>query len=124
MNAVIELLLVASIIGAIDVGYYHIYKYRLFEQPSAVGEHITHLLRSVMFLAIGAVVTLSDGSPAARAIVLGLVAFDLLNGVVDVLLERRSRKPMGGLPTGEYLLHILGSFVIGLAVATFWWQSS
>jgi hypothetical protein len=47
-----------------------------------------------------------------------LFAFDLMNNGVDVLLERSSRSTLGGLPSVEYLFHILATFLTGLTVAT------
>ncbi len=124
MNQVFELLMFASLIGAVDVIYFHIYRHRLFEAPSAVAEQVTHLVRGAIFIAIVSIAAFSDGAPWARTAMLGLIVADLANGFADVLLEKRSRAPMGGLPSGEYLLHILGTFVTGLAVATFWWHAS
>ncbi len=40
-----------------------------------------------------------------------------------MLLERSSRAPLGGLPSVEYLLHVLIVFGLGGAAATFWWAS-
>jgi hypothetical protein len=43
----------------------------------------------------------------------------MVNSVVDVLLERGSRQRLGGLPSGDYLVHVLSSFGIGVGMASY-----
>jgi hypothetical protein len=119
MNAFFELLMLASLVGAADVGFFHLYRFRLYEQPGSVAEELTHLARHVLFLGIVLVMLLAP--PWARAAVLVLFVADLANTVADVLLERSSRAPLGGLPSAEYLLHALGNLLTGAAAATFYW---
>lgn len=118
MSVFFEILMGAALIGVVDVGFFHLYRFRLYAQPGSVAEEITHLARHVLFL--GIVLTILLEPPSARALVLGLFALDLANTVADVLLERRSRAPLGGLPSVEYLLHVLGTLLTGMAIATFW----
>jgi hypothetical protein len=119
MNYPLMILGGVGAIGAVDVLYYHLYRFRLFAQASSVGEEITHLFRHAIFLAL--IVLLSNGSTSATtdAAVIGLFALDMVNSAVDVLLERRSREGLGGLPSTEYLVHILSGFGMGLAVASY-----
>ena len=119
MNASFELLMLAALLGAVDVLYFHIYRLRLYAQPGSAAEEITHLARHVLFTAI--VLTLLLQPPFTSAVVLTLFGLDLLNSVADVLLEKRSRAPLGGLPSAEYLIHVLASLVTGMAVSAFWW---
>src|SRR5215471_14487453 len=49
------LLLVVAPFGAVDVVWFHVHKFRLYDQPSARCETITHLLRGLLF-ALGALV--------------------------------------------------------------------
>jgi hypothetical protein len=53
-----------------------------------------------------------------------LFGLDLANSISDILLERRSRASAGGLPSLEYLIHMLASFTTGAAVAAYVWGSS
>jgi hypothetical protein len=119
-----QLLMVASFIGAIDVFWFHLYKLRLFRQPTSVAEELTHLAAYGTFIAIGVVLLVADSASAVRGLVLGLFALHLSITAADVLLERSSRAALGGLPPVEYLLHVLVTFGIGGAAATFWWASS
>jgi hypothetical protein len=106
-------------IGAFDVLYYHLYRFRLFDQPESVAEEITHLCRHAIFLTLLMLLSAGGRSPIGDALVLGLVGLDLANGAADVLLERRSRATLGGLPPVESLVHLLSSFGMGLAVAAY-----
>jgi hypothetical protein len=123
MHSIFELLMLASLVGAVDVLYFHLYRFRLYQRPESVYEELTHLARAGLFIAVVATIAFSDGSPAARLAVVAMIALDLANSVLDVLLERRSRASLGGLPSFEYLLHILGTFLSGAAAALFVTQS-
>ena len=121
MNAVLELLLWVSMIGAVDVMYFHVYRFKLYERPESVWEEVTHLSRHVIFLGIVASILVLEPRQAVP-VVGALFALDLLNTSVDVWLERGSRQGLGGLPSAEYLLHVLSSVGLGAAIATLWWR--
>lgn len=121
MNITLVLLTIVGTVGAIDVLYYHLYRFRLYAQPSSVAEEVTHLVRNAVFISLLLVCDQPATRPWAQ-IAFGLFALDLANGVIDVLLERNSRAPLGGLPSGEYLVHILSTFGTGLAVASYTWS--
>lgn len=106
-----------AMLGAIDVGYFHIYRFKLYRQPSSRGEHVTHLIRMVLFLAALIWVMFVDArGPFSLALPVILLA-DFVNSMVDVLLEPRSRVSMGGLPPGEYFIHMVTMFVSGAIMA-------
>jgi len=116
MDYPLFLLVIAGTIGAVDVLYYHLWRFRLFAHPDAVLEETTHVVRHVVFLTL--LVALSSGYGPAW-LVLGLFAVDLVNSGADVLLERRSRARLGGLPSLESLVHSVSTFVIGLALGAY-----
>jgi hypothetical protein len=124
MTTVFEMLMAVSLIGIIDVAYFHLYKFRLFAQPGSVAEEVTHLARHLTFLGIVATILFVRPVELAGQIVIALFAFDVVNTAVDVVLERRSRETLGGLPSLEYLLHVLASIGVGAIAATFWWKRS
>lgn len=119
MIPTLALLLAMATIGAIDGTYYHTYKFRLFEQPSARFETITHILRA-WSLAV-ALWVLAHGVPVGGWYwgMVALFTFDLVDDVVDVMIEPRSRAPLGGLPPLEYLVHMVAIALSGGAWATF-----
>ncbi len=118
MITTLMILATVGTIGAIDVLYYHLYRFRLYSQPGCVAEEVTHLLRNAIFIAV-LIVCMQPASPGWARVMFFLFAADMTNSVVDVLLERRSREALGGLPSGEYLVHILSTFGTGLAVASY-----
>lgn len=118
MNTTLMILAAVGTIGAIDVFYYHLYRFRLFAQPGSVAEEVTHLLRGAIFVAI-LLVCLQPADEGWARVAFFLFAADMGNSVVDVLLEKKSREPLGGLPSGEYLVHILSTFGTGVAVASY-----
>lgn len=113
------LLLAMATIGAIDGTYYHSYKYRLSQQPSSRLETVTHVLRALS-LAV-ALWVLSDRIPVGGWYwaMAALFTFDLGVDVVDILIEPRSRAPLGGLPPLEYFIHMIVIAISGGAWATF-----
>jgi len=119
MLAPLVLLLAMAVIGSVDGAYYHTYKFALYRQPSARLETVTHIIRALM-LAV-AVWLLAHYTPKGGWFwVLAVVfAIDLIDDVVDVCVEPRSRAPLGGLPTPEYVVHILAMACSGGAWATF-----
>src|SRR5690242_20524541 len=48
----LTLLTILAAVGVIDVGYYHIYKLRLFAEPKARFEQLAHLCRGALFVAM------------------------------------------------------------------------
>lgn len=111
-------------IGAIDVLYYHLYRFRLFERDASASEEITHLLRQAAFVAIAVLLATGVQSAPVDIALIALFAFDLVNSAIDVLLEPRSRASLGGLPQGEVFLHFLGTFGMGLAAASYLYERS
>jgi hypothetical protein len=119
MNLPLTIMTATAAIGAADVLYFHLYRFRLYAQPGSVAEEITHLCRHAIFLTLLLVLSSGGRSPERDALVFALIGLDLINGAADVLLERGSRAPLGGLPPLESLVHFLSSFGMGLAVAAY-----
>jgi hypothetical protein len=118
LDTTLTILAAVGTIGAIDVLYYHLYRFRLYSQPGCVAEEVTHLLRNAIFLAILLVCMQPATEPWSR-LMFFLFAADMTNSVIDVLLEKKSRADLGGLPSGEYLVHVLSTFGTGVAVASY-----
>jgi hypothetical protein len=114
-------LLFASIVaplGALDIGWFHMHKFRLYDQPSARFETLTHLARGVLFAAGALILTRYRPMGTWFWVTVALFVADFLNTVLDVLSEEKSRAPLGGLPQLEYFIHIVGAtFEGGIALA-------
>ena len=109
-------------VGAIDVLYYHLYRFRLFERDASAGEEVTHLVRQAAFVAMVLLLATGVQSALVDVALIALFALDLVNSAIDVLLEPRARAPLGGLPQGEVFLHFLGTFGMGLATASYLYE--
>jgi len=119
MLAPVIMLQALGVLGSLDLLYYHVWKLRLYRTPSARYEHLTHLLRGLMY-PIGLGLLLSGTPQGDWFWVLAVVfALDFANSIADVILEPKSRAPLGGLPPVEYLVHIVASTLSGAITATF-----
>ena len=119
------LLVIAASIGGLDILYYHMYKFRLYDQPASRGEVVTHILRGI-FIGLGSFMLVSyDIRGAWIYLVAGLFILDFINEIADVYLEPKSRAPLGGLPPNEYIIHIIGATMAGAITMAFFilfWQ--
>jgi len=107
-----------ALLGGVDIGYFHIYRYRLYKIPSSREEHLTHLARELLFSAALAWVIFVKAGGTWSIVLPALLGLDFLVCMVDVLLEPRSRAPLGGLPPLEYAIHMACMFLSGAVLAT------
>jgi hypothetical protein len=103
-------------IGMIDGAYLHLHKYKLYARPESYVEHVTHTLRALLFPPL-VYLLLYRTSNSALWVAVALVAADLGVTVWDVLIERASRKGLGGLSSLEYLVHVLAVTLNAAATA-------
>jgi len=118
MQIPLLLLLAAGPVGAIDVLYFHIWKFRLYARPQSAREHAAHLMRGVLAPTIFAILLVGRPEGACFWLVAALFAADTINSLVDTLLEPASRAPIG-VPPAELALHFIGASVMGAAWAAF-----
>lgn len=124
MTTVLYLLCLFGLLGSVDIIYYHLFRCRLYRSPSSRGEQVTHLLRLVFFPLMMGWVLFVEASGWMSAGLLVLMAMDLANGLLDAFLEPESRKSMGGLSRGEYLLHMVLMGIAGAALLAAFQQCS
>ncbi len=110
---------VVAPIGALDVLYFHIWKFRLYARPQSRAETVTHLIRAL--LVAGVVFILANYEPRGAwfLVVAAAMALDVANNITDVMLEPASRAGVGGLPRAEYVVHIIGSTASGAFAAAY-----
>ncbi len=107
------LIMIVAPIGAIDLIYYHVVKFKLYSRPDSYVETIVHLIRGVLF-SVGAFILLNYKPQGMWYWVTGLFfVLDFINSIADVSIEERSRKTLGGIPTPEYIIHTVGSTFAG-----------
>jgi hypothetical protein len=117
------LLLVFSNLSIFDGLYYHLWKFKLQERVDSRLEHVTHTVRALLFIPMMALIYLVGAQGRALWFTAFIVLLDLLVEVIDVLNEKRSRQDIGGLSSGEYLLHVvlttLRASALALAFASY-----
>ena len=118
METTLYLLLLAAPVGALDVVYFHIWKFRLYERPQSRGEEVAHLMRGLLVPMTVAILLVGRPEGAWFWLVVALFAADAINSVIDVMLEPASRAPVG-VPPAELAVHFIGTTMMGAAWATF-----
>lgn len=101
------LLVAFASLSIFDGLYYHLWKFRLQERDESKFEHLTHTGRALLFIPSLILIYILGATGIwawAAVVVLGL---DLIVETFDVLNEKSSRESIGGLPSNEYLLHIM-----------------
>ena len=120
METSFYLLLLIAHLGAFDVLYFHVYKCRLHLRPECQREVFWHVCRHLIY-AVQFVWVANFRFYGWALIFLGaLYTADVIVAWADVWEENASRKAQGGLPRGEYFMHVVLSVLVGLyLMATF-----
>ena len=118
MDIALLVLLVAGPVGAIDVIYFHLWKFRLFERPESIKEETTHLIRGVLAPTTTGILLLGYPHGFWFWIVTITFALDSLNTFLDVIFEPASRAPRG-VPPAELAIHFVGTSMMGAAWALY-----
>lgn len=112
-------MMIMAPIGAIDIIYYHIMKFKLHSRPESFLETIVHLVRGLLF-AGGAFILLYFRPQGIWFWLTGSIfLLDFINSIADVSIEGKSRKTLGGIPTLEYVIHTIGSTFAGAITVSY-----
>jgi hypothetical protein len=103
-------------LGAADILFFHTLAHRLRAHPPARAELVTHSLRGPTYAALFALVPNFHFCGAWFVALMALLAFDLGISIADFWIEPESRRDLGGLPRGEYLLHVFLAMLFGALV--------
>jgi hypothetical protein len=93
-----------ALLSFVDGVLFHLVRDRLHARPASRLEHLAHTGRAVLFAPIALTVFGNAGGPALWFGAAAL-AIDQIFEIADMALERRSRRELGGLGTGEYVVH-------------------
>lgn len=107
-------LFIFALLGVYDGFYLHLVKYRLYGHKESKFEHFIHTARTLLFPLILYFLFLGQNEVSLYLGIL-FVVLDIIALGVDAYSEEDSRAFMGGLPRGEYILHL---FVNGFHFAT------
>ena len=113
METSFYLLLFFAHLGVFDVLYFHVYKCRLHKRPECQREVFWHVLRHLIY-ALQFIWVANLRLQGWALLLLGALYFcDIFVAWADVLEENRSRAAQGGLPRGEYFMHVVLSVFVG-----------
>jgi hypothetical protein len=110
-------LLLFGIIGVIDGFYYHLWKFKLHKHTETCFEHWTHTIRATAFLVLLYLLFLHDYGGVYLLIAVGVIIIDIVVLFIDLIVEKDSRKKLGGLPHNEYIVHILANTLHFVSIA-------
>lgn len=114
------LLLIVAHFGVFDVLYFHIYKCKLHLRPECRREVFWHVWRNLIYALQFVWVANLRFHGLALGLLAALYLTDIFVAWADVLEEKKSRAAQGGLPRGEYFMHIALTMLIGCyLMATF-----
>jgi hypothetical protein len=117
MSAAIWILFALGLLGATDIVLFHTLSHGIRRHPDCRTELLVHALRGPTYALLFGVLPNFALHGLWYWALCALLAFDLGLSVWDFAIERRSRARLGGLPTGEYLLHVLMAILFGAFVA-------
>ncbi|MBU6153409.1 MAG: hypothetical protein KGP28_03815 [Bdellovibrionales bacterium] len=94
-----------TLIASIDAFYFHFFRFGLHKRPDCRREHLLHTWNACLLPFGAAPLLLGDSGGAVLwlAMLANLVTFGVES--LDVLGEKKSREPLGGLPSAEYWMH-------------------
>jgi hypothetical protein len=113
MVAAFYILLVAGHLGFFDVLYFHTFRCRLQQRPECQREVLWHTARHFIYASQFVIIANLRFHGAALLLLLLLYGADVFIAWSDVWEEHDSRRIQGGLPRGEYFMHVVLSLLIG-----------
>ena len=116
MELATYLIFVLGVMGALDIAFFHSISHGIRSHPDSFAELITHSLRGPTYAALFVLIPNFQMHGIFAGGLLLLFLFDVGISICDFWLEQESRRFFGGLPSGEYVLHILISMVFGAFV--------
>lgn len=110
MYTTVSVLVVLFIIlGSFDGLYFHLWKYKLHLLPSARREHIIHTIRAFVFVPLSFLLFVNNSAGLLLWSAIALLVLDAYLELIDILEERKSRAPLGGITSEESAIHVFAS---------------
>lgn len=117
------LLLAVGILGATDIALFHSASHGIRSHPDSRLELVTHGFRGPTYATLFVIVPNFALHGTFFWALVALLIADVGISIWDFSLERRSRRFLGGLPSGEYVLHVLIAMVFGAMVAAVFFEA-
>jgi len=110
------LLFLLGCLGAADIALFHSVAHGIRSHAESVGELVTHSLRGPTYAFLFLVIPNFTLHGWFAWGLLAVFVVDVAISIWDFSLEQKSRRFLGGLPGGEYVLHMLMAMVFGAFV--------
>jgi hypothetical protein len=123
MVAATYILFVLGCLGAIDIAIYHTFAHGIRSHPDSRRELLVHSLRGPTYATLFLVIPNLGLHGLFFWFLIGLFVADVAISIADFALERDSRSYFGGLPSGEYILHILIAMFFGALVTAVFFEA-
>jgi len=123
VQAATYILFLLGCLGATDIAVYHCVAHGIRSHPDSRSELLVHSLRGPTYAALFLVIPNLALHGLFFWCLIGLFAVDVAVSICDFALEGQSRRFFGGLPTGEYILHIVIAMLFGALVAAVWFEA-
>ena len=106
-------LLALGLLGAADIAIYHTIAHGIRSHRDSAAELVTHAWRGPTYAALFLLIPNFQLHGLFALLLLGLLGFDIAISIWDFSLESNSRRALGGLPSGEYVLHMIMAMIFG-----------
>ena len=123
MQVATYILFVLGCLGATDILLYHCISHGIRSHQDSRLELVVHSLRGPTYATLFIFVPNFAMHGFFFWLLLCILFFDLCISIVDFILERSSRAFFGGLPSGEYVLHILLAMLFGAMVTSIFYDA-
>jgi len=97
------------VLGTFDGLYFHLWKYKLHLLPAARREHSIHTARAFVFVPLSFFLFVYNSAGLLLWTAIGLLVVDAYLELIDILEERKSRAPLGGITSEESAIHVFAS---------------
>lgn len=116
------LLFALGVLGGADILLYHAISHGIRRNAGSRAELFTHFLRGPTYAALFLLVPNFTFTGTWLLALLLLLLFDLVISLADFWVESRSRQGLGGLPRGEYVLHVILAMLFGALVCAVFYE--
>ena len=118
MEVATYILFVLGVLGATDILLYHSLAHGIRSHQDSRLELVLHSLRGPTYAALFILVPNFAMQGAFFWLLIAIFVFDVAISLGDFVIERASREFFGGLPTGEYVLHVILAMLFGALVTS------
>jgi hypothetical protein len=118
METATYLLFLLGILGAVDIAIFHSIAHGIRSRPDSVMELFTHSLRGPTYATLFVIIPNFRMQGAFAWVLIAIFVIDLGISIWDFWLEQGSRRFLGGLPSGEYVLHTISAMLFGALVTS------